>query len=70
MKGKFLTVGTGLVLILSMYGIAGWIESLEARDKYRHCVFQHADEVFTDQQAHDMDVFCADKSGYTLNGSI
>ena len=58
---KFLTVGTGLALILILLNIAGWVESLEAQDMYKHCQKLHADEVFTDQEAADMDKSCADK---------
>jgi len=61
MKGKFLTVGTGLVLIITLLNIAGWVESLEAKDMYKHCQKLYADEVFTDQEAADMDKACADK---------
>lgn len=68
MKINYTLIFVGTLAIVGMYNLGGWIESLEARDRYRHCQTLNADAVTTDQQAHDMDLHCANKAGYSLKG--
>lgn len=67
-QNRFLTVGTGLLIILALYGIVGTLESTETRDRWRHCVFLNMDGATTDMELETVSGNCARQVGYERTG--
>ena len=61
---KFVTTGAAVLFIIALLNIAGWIESLESRDRARHCVFLNVDGATTDMEFQDLESRCKKLAGY------
>jgi len=64
---RFTSVGLALLIILFFLNVVGWIESVELRDKYRHCMTQQLDEpMTTDAEIEAVVSRCETRSGYEV----
>ena len=61
---KFPTVGVGLIVIIGLLNIVGWIEWRETQDRWRHCVFLGLDSATTDMELEELSGNCARLTGY------
>jgi len=56
----------GVLIIVGIMNLVGWIESLESRDKYRHCISLNVDGAITDSDIEDLKRRCATRARYHL----
>jgi hypothetical protein len=63
-RNPFIPTGLAVLAIITLLNVAGWIESLESRDRYRHCVFQNLDSATTDMEISELHRACAALNGY------